>query len=233
MMKTKAKSGRRQTAAPATVNIADAAEAPRPRRPYARWRAVSLSLVYLIFAAHIIHWKITGQTLAPLELNEVMYTLELGIVTAGFLFMCLLALGTMVFGRFFCSWACHIMVLQDLCAWILKKMGIRRKPIRSRLLLLVPPLTAAYMFVWPQIVRAWHSGAFPEFHWATDRDGWASLVTANFWRNLPGPAVIVLTFVVCGFAIVFLLGSRTFCTYVCPYGAIFALALRPALPHAR
>ncbi|MCP4247086.1 MAG: tetratricopeptide repeat protein [bacterium] len=225
-MKTEAKSRRRPAAGPAPANVADAAEAPRPRRPYARWRAVSLSLVYLVFAAHIIHWKITGHTLAPLELNEVMYTLELGIVTAGFLFMCFLALGTLVFGRFFCSWACHIMVLQDLCAWMLRKMGIRRKPIRSRLLLLVPPLTAAYMFLWPQIVRAWHAGAFPEFHWATDRDGWASLVTSNFWRNLPGPAVIVLTFLVCGFVIVYLLGSRTFCTYVCPYGAIFALADR-------
>lgn len=199
---------------------------PRPKRNFGRWRALSLSLVYLIFAIHIIHWKVTGRTLAPLELNEVMYTLELGIITAGFLFMCFLVLGTLIFGRFFCSWACHIMVLQDLCAWILRKLGIRRKPIRSRLLLLVPPLTAFYMFIWPQILRAWRSGAFPEFHFRTDAEGWASIVTNNFWRNLPSAPIIVLTFLVCGFAIVYLLGSRTFCTYVCPYGAIFALADR-------
>ena len=199
---------------------------PRPRRNFAKWRAFSLSLVYLVFAAHIIHWKLTGKTLAPLELNEVMYTLELGIITAGFLFMCALVLGTLIFGRFFCSWACHIMVLQDLCAWILRKLGIRQKPIRSRLLLLVPPLTAAYMFLWPQIVRAWQSHAIPTFHMASDADGWASFVTNNFWRNLPSAPVIILTFLVCGFAIVYLLGSRTFCTYVCPYGAVFALADR-------
>ncbi len=89
-------------------------QAPRARRSFAKWRALSLSLVYLVFAAHIIHWKVTGKTLAPLELNEVMYTLELGIITAGFLFMCFLVFGTLIFGRFFCSWACHIMVLQDL-----------------------------------------------------------------------------------------------------------------------
>jgi tetratricopeptide (TPR) repeat protein/polyferredoxin len=198
----------------------------RPRRNYARWRALCLSLVYVVFAAHIVHWKLTGQTLAPLELNEVMYTLELGIITAGFLFMGFLVLGSLVFGRFFCSWACHIMVLQDLCAWLLRKLGIRQKPLRSRLLLLVPPLTAAYMFLWPQVLRAWHNRAFPTFHWASDREGWASLVTQNFWRNLPGPVIILLTFLVCGFAIVYLLGSRTFCTYICPYGAIFGLADR-------
>lgn len=199
---------------------------PRPRRNFARWRALTLSLVYIVFAIHIIHWKMTGKTLAPLELNEVMYTLELGIITAGFLFMCFLVLGTLFFGRFFCSWACHIMVLQDLCAWILRKLGIRQKPIRSRLLLLVPPLTAFYMFIWPQIIRAWESRAFPTFHMRTDAEGWASFVTDNFWRNLPSAPVIALTFLVCGFAIVYLLGSRTFCTYVCPYGAIFALADR-------
>ncbi len=196
------------------------------KRNYKRWRAISLSLVYLVFAIHIIHWKITGKTLAPLELNEVMYTLELGIITAGFLFMGLLVAGTAIFGRFFCSWACHIMVLQDFCAYLLRKIGIHAKPIRSRVLLWVPPLTALYMFVWPQVLRMWHSQAFPTFHLASDADGWASFATTNFWRNLPGPWVIAATFAICGFAIVYLMGSRTFCTFVCPYGAVFALADR-------
>ncbi len=202
------------------------AELPRRRRSFPRWRALTLSLVYVVFAIHIIHWRITGKTLAPLELNEVMYTLEAGIITAGFLFMCFLVLGTLLFGRFFCSWACHIMVLQDLCAWILRKLHIRQKPIRSRLLLWVPALTAVYMFIWPQILRAWHSKSLPTFRVLTDKEGWASFVTDNFWRNLPSAPVIILTFLVCGFLIVYLLGSRTFCTYVCPYGSIFALADR-------
>ncbi len=212
----------------ATSSVEETAAPPRLRRRYARWRAFTLSLVYVAFAAHIIHWKLTGRTLAPLELNEVMYTLELGIITAGFLFMCALVLGTAIFGRFFCSWTCHIMVLQDLCAWLLRKIGIRAKPIRSRLLLLVPPLTAFYMFLWPQIVRTYESKTLPSFHLATDADGWASLVTNNFWRNLPSAPIIAITFLVCGFLIVYVLGSRTFCTYVCPYGAVFALADRVA-----
>ncbi len=211
---------------PADSLTPDLSAAPTPRRNFARWRALCLSLVYVVFAIHIIHWKISGKTLAPLELNEVMYTLELGIITAGFVFMCLLVLGTMIIGRFFCSWACHIMVLQDLCAWVLRKVGIRTKPIRSRLLLLVPPLTAFYMFIWPQIIRAWHDKAFPAFHVATEDENWKSFITDNFWRNLPGPWIIALTFVVCGFVMVYVLGSRTFCTYVCPYGAIFGLADR-------
>lgn len=213
---------------PLTV-ISPSAPAPsREGRSYARWRALSLTLVYVLVGLHIAHWKITGRTMAPLELNEVMYTLELGIITAGFIFMSALVLGTAIFGRFFCSWACHILALQDTSAWLLSKLGIRPKQVRSRLLLFVPPLTAFYMFLWPQVLRTWRGRALPGFHLASDADGWASLATTDFWRNLPGPWVIAITFLVCGFAVVYLLGSRSFCTYVCPYGAVFSLADRIA-----
>jgi len=198
------------------------------KRTRGRWRALSLVLIHVAFVVHIVHWKLAGKTLAPLELNEVMYTLELGIVTAGFLLMCLLMVGTAVFGRFFCSWACHILALQDLCAWMLRKLGIRARPVRSRLLLWAPPLIAAYMFAWPQVLRVIRGEELPTLHLATDEAGWASFLTESFWRNLPSPAVTLVTFLVCGFLIVYLLGSRSFCSYVCPYGAIFGLADRLA-----
>jgi tetratricopeptide (TPR) repeat protein/ferredoxin len=179
--------------------------------------------VYLLVGVHIAHWKLNGKTLAPLELNEVLYTLELGIVTAGFLFMVSVCIATALFGRFFCSWACHILALEDLCAWLLEKVRIRPKPVRSRVLLLVPPAVMFYMFLWPQIGRLAQGKSFPRLHWASDADGWASLATTEFWRNLPEPWIAAVTFVVCGFVIVYVLGSRAFCTYVCPYGAVFNL----------
>jgi tetratricopeptide (TPR) repeat protein/ferredoxin len=182
-----------------------------------------LASVYLLFGLHIAHWRLAGRTLAPLELNELMYTLELGIVTAGFLFMAVAFLGTLVFGRFFCSWACHILALQDLCGWLLKKIGIRPRPVRSRVLLIVPFFALFDMFVLPQILRVWRGETLPVLHLATDREGWASFLTTDFWRNLPSPGVALATFAVCGFAIVYVLGSRAFCTYGCPYGALFNL----------
>ena len=39
---------------------------PLKKRNFGKWRAFSLSMVYLVFAAHILHWKITGKSLAPL-----------------------------------------------------------------------------------------------------------------------------------------------------------------------
>ncbi len=197
-------------------------------RQYGYWRAASLVGVYLFMGLHIAHWKIAGKTLAPLELNEVMYTLELGIITAGFIFMVLAMISVLIVGRFFCSWGCHILALEDLSSWLLEKIGIRPKPVRLRTLLLVPPGAMFYMFVWPQISRLIDGREMPVLHITTDESGWASFITDDFWRNLPGPGVIIFTFFVVGFLIVYLLGSRSFCRYVCPYGALFSLADRVA-----
>lgn len=207
--------------------IEGAGGGPR-RRNYARWRVATLVGVHLLAAAHIAHWMISGKTLAPLELNELMYTLELGIVTAGFILMSLAVLSVFLFGRFFCSWGCHILALQDLCAWILRKLRIRAKPVRSRALLLVGTGAMLYMFVWPQIDRLIGGRPLPILHLRGDEGGWASFVTDDFWRNLPDPWVALLTFFVCGFLIVYVLGTRSFCLYACPYGAVFGLADRVA-----
>ncbi|MBT4766882.1 MAG: hypothetical protein HOO04_00805, partial [Phycisphaerae bacterium] len=82
---------------------------PRPHSGYGRRRAIVLILVHLVIAIHITTWLVFGETLAPLELNETMFTLELGIVTVGFLLMALIILSTLIFGRFFCSWGCHVL----------------------------------------------------------------------------------------------------------------------------
>lgn len=190
---------------------------------------MSLLCVYFLMAIHIAHWYLAGRTLAPLEMNEVLYTLELGIVTAGFILMSLAVVSTALCGRFFCSWGCHILALQDLCAWLLSRARIRPKPVRSRILLLVPVLAMGYMFILPHIVRAVDRRPIPQFRVTSDGDGWSSFITSDFWRNLPGPGVSIATLAVCGFAMVYVLGSRGFCTYVCPYGAIFAAADRLAI----
>jgi len=136
---------------------------------------------------HIAHWKINGRTLAPLELNEVMYTLELGIVTAGFIFMVAAFVSAAVFGRFFCSWGCHILALEDLCAWLLGRVRIRPKPVRSRVLLLVPPAAFFYMFVWPQVQRLVEGRPMPAPHVLTDAGDPSPPPAADRQRHGPFP----------------------------------------------
>jgi len=161
-----------------------------------------------------------GRTISPIEPSETMHTLQRGAINAGFIFFALAILATLIFGRFVCGWGCHILALQDFCAWMLKKIGLTPKPFRSRLLVYVPLIAALYMFVWPTAYRFFSPSEtgplIPKF---TNH-----LVTNNFWQTFPSVAVAIPFLFICGFVTVYFLGSKGFCTYACPYGGFFSLA---------
>jgi polyferredoxin/tetratricopeptide (TPR) repeat protein len=185
-----------------------------------RWRAASLIVLYLLMIAHIIQWRLTGQTVSPIEPSESMYTLQNGAVNAGFIFFILAILTTLIFGRFVCGWGCHIVALQDFCGWLMKKCGLTPRPFRSRLLVFVPLIVALYMFVWPTVsrylVKPASENLFPQF---TNH-----LITTEYWATFPTVAVAIPFLFICGFMTVYFLGSKGFCTYGCPYGGFFSLA---------
>lgn len=207
----------------------------RPRSTMGRWRAAVLILVHLLIAAHVVHWIITGSTVSPVEPSEAMETLELGKVNAGFIFFVIAILATIVFGRYFCGWGCHVVALQDLCTWLMHKLGVRPKPFRSRLLVWAPLAFGLYMFVWPTFKRL---ALFPALDTiGLERPVWlrdiapfhgfeSELIVTDFWATFPPWYVAIPFFVVIGFAAVYFLGSKGFCTYGCPYGGIFGVADR-------
>jgi polyferredoxin/tetratricopeptide (TPR) repeat protein len=194
-------------------------------------RAAVLIGVHVLFLIHILLWLRFGRTVSPVEPSESMQTLNTGVINAGFIFFALAILSTVVFGRFFCGWGCHVVALQDLCSWMLKKVNIRPKPFRSRLLVFAPLVFALYMFAWPVVHRIIvfplaqkHGsiqvqalvGASPPFAWGTE------LIVEDFWATFPPLWVAIPFLFICGFAVVYFLGAKGFCTYGCPYGGFFA-----------
>jgi NAD-dependent dihydropyrimidine dehydrogenase PreA subunit len=171
-------------------------------------------------ALHVLQWWWTGATVSPIEPSESMSTLQQGFVNAGFIFFALAIAATLVLGRFVCGWGCHIVALQDLCAWLLKQVGLKPRPFRSRLLVFVPLIVAFYMFVWPTVGKMLASApAQPIIPQFTDH-----IVTTEFWATFPTVAVAIPFLFICGFMTVYFLGSKGFCTYACPYGGVFAIA---------
>lgn len=145
---------------------------------------------------HIAHWQIAGKTLAPLEFNEVLYTIHRGIITAGFIFMGITIIGTLVVGRFFCSWMCHILALQDASSWLLNKLHIKPHHVRSRFFYFIPFLVAIYLFILPQIEKIYVGATDGGLKVLSDRkEGWASFTTTDFWRNLPDGITLTTFFV--------------------------------------
>ncbi len=207
----------------------------KPHSRMGRWRAAVLITVHLLIVAHIVQWLVTGSTVSPVEPSESMQTLELGDINAGFIFFVLAILATLVFGRYFCGWGCHVVALQDLCTWLMNTIGVRPKPFRSRLLVWAPLAFGLYMFVWPTFKRVallpgieamglerpvWLRGV-ADFHGLG-----SELIVSDFWATFPPWYVAIPFFVVIGFAAVYFLGSKGFCTYGCPYGGIFGVVDR-------
>ena len=189
----------------------------RPSRT-SKWRAGVLITIHLLIALHITHWLVTGRSVTPVEPSEAMAFSRDGIVNAGLIFFCVAILLTLFFGRLFCGWACHLVALQDLSRWLLAKAGIRPRPLGSRILRWVPFLACGYMFLWPAVYRLWIGDSFRSIH--------VEMTTGSFWATFPGWIIGALTFLICGFVIVYLLGAKSFCTYACPYGAVFGVVDR-------
>ena len=104
-------------------------------------RAIVLAAVQGLIIIHIVVWLLSkkygwfgGTTITPIEPSESMEFSKHGIINAGLIFFVIALLSTLILGRWFCGWGCHVVMLQDLCGWVMKKMGVRPKPFRSRLL---------------------------------------------------------------------------------------------------
>ena len=190
---------------------------PRASRA-TRWRAGVLVLVHLLAAIHIAHWMSTGRSVSPLEPSEAMEFAKYSVVNAGLIFFAITILSTLILGRWFCGWACHLVALQDLSRALLIRVGLRPRPLRSRWMALMPIVAAGYMFLWPVIYRLWIGDPFEVTGVELTREG--------FWDTFPAWWPALFTFVLCGFVAVYFLGAKGFCTYACPYGAVFGLADR-------
>lgn len=202
------------------------------------WRAGVLIAVHVLMAVHIVQWLIMGSTLTPIEPSESMQALELGVINAGAIFFGVALLATLVFGRYVCGWLCHVIALQDFCAWLMNRAGVRPKPFRSRLLVFVPLILGSYMFLWPSfkrlVLQPFKEWAGIEWPWWLRRveplyGVRAELMTEDFWSTFPEWYIAIPFLLVCGFATVYFLGSKAFCTYACPYGGMFGL-IEPAAP---
>lgn len=139
--------------------------------------------------------------------------LKHGIINAGVILV-LLAFGTtLIFGRFFCGWACHFGAIQELSWWVLEKLNIKPKTVDSKLVTLLPLIILLNFYVIPNI---WYASIYP----------WELSIKLNepeIWAFLPGWIIGSLTFLVDGFLIVYFLGKKGFCRFLCPWGAFLKL----------
>jgi len=179
-----------------------------------KYRILSFIIVHLLIFFHVI-WA-ENSFLGSFDFQEFFDRfLGEGILNAGSLMVLFAFFFTLFFGRFFCGWLCHFGAIQEFAWWIFDKVGIKPKTINSRLIVFLPAFVLFNFYIIPNTVHFFNSNQ----QWNLS----LNLSYPEVWTFLPGFVIGSLTFVVDGFLIVYFLGRKGFCRFVCPWGAFLKL----------
>jgi len=178
-----------------------------------KFRVASLIGVHLLILAHI--YIFGDEIIGSLDFQEFFHAfIKLGIINSGVLLVIVAFIITLIFGRFFCGWACHFGAIQELAWWMMKKMGISPRTINSSVVTILPLFILLNFYLAPNLIHALHT-PWEDIH--------VNLRMPEIWAFLPGFVIGTLTFIVDGFLIVYFLGRKGFCRYLCPWGAFLKL----------
>lgn len=177
-------------------------------------RLIVLFFINIVIAVHIILWYQFGyQRVGTLSLNGIVSLFGIGLLNSAAVFF-IVAIGiTAIFGRLFCGWGCHFAFFQEAALKILNKLGVSPQIINSKATIiqyvfLLKTLTAIYEF--------WLIYGYPQFRISF---GDTQVVTADLPRS---PLIIALFLLFDAFLLIYLMGSRAFCRYICPWAPMLA-----------
>ena len=177
-----------------------------------KYRIFSLLLIHVLILLHVVGF---GQDyIGSIDFQEFFHSfLKIGKINAGVIMVFLALFSTLLFGRFFCGWACHFGAVQELSWLILQKLNITPKTINSRLVVIFPLFILLHFYLIPNLNYAYSNP-------------WKMSVELNqpdIWEFLPGFFIGILTFIIDGFLIVYFMGRKGFCRFICPWGAFLKL----------
>ncbi|MBR1866255.1 MAG: 4Fe-4S binding protein [Lachnospiraceae bacterium] len=149
----------------------------------------------------------------PIEMNSFV------------LILCVLLAYTIMFGRFFCGYACAFGSLGDavraVYLWICKKR--KKKPLAWKESWSNVLVYLKYMILFAIILLCF-LGKYSTVRGSSPWDVFSMLIAGNFKLGAYGIGTLLLLVIVIGMACC----ERFFCRFCCPMGAVFALM--PVLP---
>ena len=175
-----------------------------------KYRIISFVIIHVLIFIHVLWFQ--NSFLGSFDFQEFFDRfIREGVLNAGTIMVIFAFFSTLIFGRFFCGWLCHFGAVQEFAWWVFTKFGIKPKTINSRLITFLPIFVLFNFYIIPNFYNAFYI-----------QDSWevsVKLSYPNVWAFLPGVIIGSLTFIIDGFLIVYLLGRKGFCRFVCPWGA--------------
>ena len=185
------------------------------------WVRAVIQLLYFLFLPSAYTAAFNGVKYIFTQMGTKSH-LELTSFVAALIVLCVY---TVIFGRFFCGFACAFGSMGDavraLYVWICKKM--KKKPVTMKNSV-VKRLQAVKYIVLLLLIVACFTGAYAKTQGMSPWDVFSMLHAGNFKLGGYVVGVVILALIVVGMCF----QERFFCRILCPMGAVFSIL--PVLP---
>ena len=139
-------------------------------------RIASLVGVHILILAHIYLWG--DEVIGSVDFQEFFHAfIKHGVINSGVIIVIIAFVTTLIFGRFFCGWACHFGAVQELAWWLLNKFGLKPITLNSSLVTILPLFILINFFILPNVFYYFQSP------WEKIR---IDLGMPEIWAFLPG-----------------------------------------------
>ena len=111
-----------------------------------KYRVLSFVLIHLLILIHVSGYG--QEIIGSIDFQEFFHSfLKIGTINAGVIMVFIAFFTTLIFGRFFCGWACHFGAVQELSWIILQKLNITPKTVNSRLIVVFPLFILLHFYI--------------------------------------------------------------------------------------
>lgn len=185
------------------------------------WLRAAIQLAYFVFFPSVYAAAFSGVKYIFMQLGTGSSIAFTAFVTA----LAVLCVYTILFGRFFCGFACAFGTLGDAVRALYVRIcgKMKKKPAR------LPEKWAARLSYLKYIVLAGiallcFAGSYAGLRGTSPWEVFSLLHTGNFRLEGCAPGIIILLLILAGMCV----QERFFCRFLCPMGAVFSIL--PVLP---
>jgi polyferredoxin len=181
-----------------------------------RLRLFSRILLLLLIFAHVYSWYFLDiQIAGSIGIEAFFSGLSRGVINMGFIFWILVFISVLFFGRAFCGWFCWFGGYLELVEWgITDKIKIKI-PRRLPLYLGAIPFVGLALKVYSALLVNWINNVPTSFAFV--------LADVEPWGGQQTGISILITLILYGPVLFYVFGSRAWCRYLCPIGALLKI----------
>jgi len=175
-------------------------------------RTLNRVFLMLMMTVGVLTWYVLDMhVVGSIGIEAFFSGLSRGVINAGFIFWISVFISTVLLGRAFCGWFCWFGGYLDLVEWGIGKLKIKI-PRRMLLYLVAIPFVSLALKIYNTVLVKWLQGLPDTFIFR--------LADVEPWGGQQTGMSIVITLVMFGPVLLFVFGSRAWCRYLCPIGAL-------------